>query len=84
LQHPYEIMHETVIYKILFFGREKCVSDINFVGSRLFMGVMSILKYAVHTFQRQIVKKGSVLTDNESDNKVVYLQKWQHVIMLKK
>jgi len=48
------------------------------------MGVMSIRKYAVHTFQRQIVKNGRISTGNESDDKVVYLQKWQHMIMLKK
>ena len=42
------------------------------------MGVMSIRKYALHMFQ------GQISIDNESDNKVVYLQKCQHVITLKK
>ena len=38
------------------------------------MGVMSIGNYAVHTFQRQIVKNGHISTDNESNDKVVYLK----------
>ena len=46
-----------------------------FLVAELFMGVTSIRKYALHTFQRQIVKNGHISTDNESDDKVVYLQK---------
>ena len=53
---------------------EKCVSDIIFGGRWLFMGVMSIQKYSIHTFQRQIVKNGHISTDNESNDKVVYLK----------
>jgi len=34
-------------------------------------------KYAVHTFQCQNLKNVCISTDKESDNKVVYLQKWQ-------
>jgi len=30
------------------------------------------------------VKNGCISTDNESDDKVVYIQRWQHVITLKK
>ena len=48
------------------------------------MGVMSIRKYAVHTFQRQNVTNGRISTDKESNDKVFYLKKWQHVITLKK
>jgi len=44
------------------------ISDIIFVG----------------TFQLQNVKNGRISIDIESDDKVVYLQKWEHVIMLKK
>jgi len=39
----------------LFFGM-KYVGGIIFVVRWLFMGVMSIQKYAVHTFQHQIMK----------------------------
>jgi len=45
---------------------------------------MSNRKYAVHTFLCQKMKNSHILTDNESDDKVIYLQKWQHVIILKK
>ena len=62
---------------------EKHVSDIIFVGRWLFMGVMSIRKYSVHRFHHQIVNNGCILTDNESEDKVVYLQKWQQVIIFK-
>jgi len=37
-------------------------------------------KYAVHTFQRQIMKNVPILTDNELENKVVYFKKLQNVI----
>ena len=40
------------------------------------MGEMSFEKFAAHTFQHQIVKNGRISTDNESDDKVVYLKKW--------
>ena len=48
------------------------------------MGVMNIQKYTIHVFQRQIMKNDRISISNESDDKVVYLQKWQHVITLKK
>jgi len=45
---------------------------------------MSIRKYAVHTFQHEIVQNYCISTDNKSDDKVVYLQKWGDVITSKK
>jgi len=39
------------------------------------MGVMSILKYAVPTFQCEIVKNGCISTYNESEDKVITLKK---------
>jgi len=47
------------------------------------MGILSIRKYAVPTCQHQVVKYYCILTDNKSDDKVVYLQKWQHMITSK-
>ena len=40
---------------------EKHVSNIIFVVRRLFIGVMRIRKYAIHTFQRQMMKNGCIL-----------------------
>ena len=60
---------------------EKHVCDTIFVVSWLFMGVISTWKYVAPTFQCQIVKNVCILTDNESDDKVVfdYVQKLEAV-----